>query len=518
MDILPLYSIAALVLGGIVGWLVRTARPPRSGSAEVEQELRRQRAAQDAELERLRAEVTRITAELSATRMAHEKEQEHADAAKRSVEELKQELRDLRDSRDQGVNELASLHAQFVALQQTLEECRTESEQRRQVCLELQAEQLRLREANSRYGQQVQYLDERLNQERQQIESMQQKFMQDFEAISNKLLLESSSKFNEQSSERLSKLLEPLKETIGEFRSNLEITRQETAQHSAVLKEQISRIGNEAANLARALKGDVKALGNWGENMLDQLLEKSGLQRDVHYRRQHSERDENGDVRYLDVLVLLPEKRCIIIDSKVALKHYEEAINAPNEAERAEKMSRHVECLRAHFRGLGAKRYQDLHDICSPDFVLMYIPLESAFFAAVTAEPRLFSEALDQNVVMITNSTLLATLRTVAHVWRLADQQKYARQIAERGGRLYDKFKGFIDDLDKIGAALRHGQDAFDNARRKLHTGNGNLISQAQMMKQLGAKAKKELPADLLEQATMHDEEQQTIAADPVEA
>ena len=202
-----------------------------------------------------------------------------------------------------------------------------------------------------------------------------------------------------------------------------------------------------------------------------------------------------------NVIVELPEKRNLIIDSKVSLRNYEEAVNAADTATRALQLDRHVEALRSHYRGLGAKRYQDIHGINAPDFVLMYVPIEGAFSAAVGHDPKLWSDALESNVVLITNSTLLATLRTVAHVWRLADQQKYAIEIAERGGKLYDKFVGFIEDLQDVGKALKSSQEALDAATNKLHTGSGNLVRQAEQMKILGAKAVKSLPPSLVENA-----------------
>jgi len=366
---------------------------------------------------------------------------------------------------------------------------------------ELQEQLRALDKRNGELGVELKSLGERLATERQQLETIQDKFRKEFEAVSNKLILDNASRFNQQSTESLGKLLAPLKDTLGEFKTSLDTTRRETATHSALLKDQISRIGTEAANLSKALKGDVKALGNWGENMLDQILEKSGLQNDIHYRRQRGAKDTEGDQRFLDVIVELPDKRNLVIDSKVSLRAYEESINAPDETARQERLCQHIESMRKHFKELGAKRYQDIHGINSPDFVLMYVPVETAFFAAVGREPGLFAEALDHNVVLITNSTLLATLRTVAHVWRLADQQKHVLEIADRGGRLYDKFVGFVEDLNAVGDSLAKARKAWEDASTKLHTGSGNLVSQTEKLKQLGAKAAKSLPNVLLEKA-----------------
>jgi DNA recombination protein RmuC len=345
------------------------------------------------------------------------------------------------------------------------------------------------------------FLNERIMAERKQVESIQEKFRAEFEAISNKLLVDSSSKFDKQSSESLTKLLEPLRENLTQFRTSLEATRTEAASQNAVLRDTILRIGSEAANLTKALKGDAKVLGNWGENMLDQLLEKSGLQRDVHYRRQSGERDEGGDMKYLDVVVNLPEGRNLVIDSKVSLRAFEEAMNGTDDKERATLIDQHVEATRRHFRTLGDKRYHEIHGINAPDFVLMYIPIEAAYFAALAREPGLFAEAFDRNVVLITNSTLLATLRTVSGVWKLADQQRNALEIADRGGKLYDKFVGFIGDMQAVGKALDSGHQAWEAANNKLYQGPGNLVRQAEMLKSLKVKAAKALPIELIEQA-----------------
>ena len=360
---------------------------------------------------------------------------------------------------------------------------------------------------NGELEAELKLLKEQLANERQQMEVIQEKFRKEFEVVSNKLLLSSASSFNRQSAESLENILKPFRDKLAEFKTSLDTTREKTAEHSALLKEQIGRIGLEAANLSKALKGDVKALGNWGENMLDQILDKSGLQQELHYRRQHGAKDLEGDQRYLDVIVELPESRNLVIDSKVSLRAYEESVNATDDTGRLASLDRHVEALRKHFRELGAKRYQDIHVINTPDFVLMYVPIEAAFFAAIAREPGLFSEALDNNVVLITNSTLLATLRTVSHVWRLADQQKHALEIADRGGKLYDKFVGFVEDLKTVGDSIEKAHQAWEGASNKLHTGAGNLVRQAEQLKTLGAKAAKSLPNALLEKANEDDSE-----------
>lgn len=382
-----------------------------------------------------------------------------------------------------------------------INELRQQIKQRESEKNKLQEQLLALNQRNGELGAELKSLSERLMLERQQLETIQEKFRKEFETISTRLIAENTSNLNRQSAESLENVLKPLKEKLGEFKTSLDKTHDATTTNSALLKEQVSRIGAEAANLSRALKGDVKALGNWGENMLDQILEKSGLQRELHYRRQRGTKDVEGDQRFLDVIVDLPDKRNLVIDSKVSLRAYEESVNATDDATKFAGLDRHVEALRKHFRDLGAKRYQDIHGINTPDFVLMYVPIEAAFFAAIAREPELFAEALDHNVVLITNSTLLATLRTVAHVWRLADQQKHVLEIADRGGKLYDKFVGFVEDMQAVGASLGKAREAWEDASTKLHTGSGNLVSQTEKLKQLGAKAAKSLPNALLGKA-----------------
>jgi DNA recombination protein RmuC len=361
----------------------------------------------------------------------------------------------------------------------------------------------RLEKRSGELDAELTFLKEQLATERQQIETIQEKFRKEFEAISNKLIAENTSSFNRQSSENLENVLKPFKDNLAEFKTSLDATRQETVAHSTLLKNEIGRIGAEAANLSKALKGDVKALGNWGENMLDQILEKSGLQREFHYRRQRGAKDVEGDQRFLDVIVDFPEKKgSLIIDSKVSLRAYEESVNAADDTARLAGLDRHIEAIRKHFKDLGAKRYQDIEGMKTPDFVLMYVPVEAAFFAAIAREPGLFAEALDRNVVLITNSTLLATLRTVAHVWRLADQQNHVLEIADRGGKLYDKFAGFVEDLQSVGKSLDDAHATWEKASNKLQTGPGNLIRQTEQLKTLGAKAAKSLPNALLEKAS----------------
>ncbi len=508
--------VIGVFLGMVIGWLLGLRKATATGGIDLQplaDELRQQLATREATLAQAQFDFTTVQASLAS---AHATLQAVQDSAQERRAEDEQALREAKEARaiseSQFVEARAELsqektsHAEAAArlgeIEKSLAQFRENAKQAQATAAGLSEQVLSAEKAKSELGARVESLSEKLALERNEQQNIREAFRKEFEAISNKLLNENAKHFKEQSSEGLEKILDPLRENLKDFKSRLEETYSETGKQNAVLKDQISRITTEAANLARALKGDVKVLGNWGEQRLDQILEKSGLQLGVHYDRQQSATDvEEDQRRFLDVIVKLPDGKHLIIDSKVSLTNYEAHLNAEDDTARAVQLQKHIECIRKHVKDLAGKRYQHLYGISSPDFVLMYIPLEAAFFAAVAHEPDLFADALDKNVVLITNSTLLATLRTVSSVWRLAAQQKNAADIAVRGGQLYDKFAGFIDDLQRVGAALGEGQKQYDDAMKKLSQGRGNLVWQTEELKRLGAKASKSLPTPLLENA-----------------
>ena len=425
--------------------------------------------------------------------------------------ELRQQLKDRDCALEKIRQEFSLCNDKRVAAEtaKTAADANLTREQERTALAEKKAESLsaekgRLDHALANANASVNHLNENLLNERKQLETVHTTIQQKFEAISNALLVNSSKTFTEQSSKSLDEILKPLKADLSAFKAKLESTHTEASNQNVLLKDQIARIGTEAANLSKALRGEAKVLGDWAENMLDVILEKSGLQKDVHYRRQQGlkDQDQDGKQRFLDVIVDLPDKKHLIIDSKCSLARYQDHINSVTDADRLEQLEKHVKCIRDHIQDLGKKRYQDLYGINSPDFVLMYIPIEPAFLAAVSHDPGIFAEALEKNVVLITNSTLLATLRTVWSVWRLDIQNKNHQKIARRGGELYDKFCGFIDDMTELDKALKNGRNAWDEAFKKLSQGRGNLIWQVEELKSLGAKASKALPLQLVENAS----------------
>jgi DNA recombination protein RmuC len=505
-----------LLLGGLIGWLAGLRKAAADANATLRplvDELRQQLAARESLLAEAQAELAETQATL-AVALSTQRAVEASASGQRTKDEVA--LGEALAARVVAEQRREEIHADYLhekaahaaaqarlgEIEKSLAEFRETTRRHEAAAESLNGQLVNAEKARSGLDAKVTFLNERLTIEREELQKLHKAFRDEFEAVSNRQLIENASRFQQQSSENLGKLLDPLRENLKDFRAKIEEAYTETGKQNAVLKDQIARIGTEAANLAHALKGDVKVLGNWGEQRLDQILEKSGLQLGVHYERQHAAIDgETGQQRFLDVVVKLPEGRNLIIDSKVSLTAYEAHINADDDAARTLHLQRHIEAIRKHVRDLAAKRYQDLYGISSPDFVLMYVPLESAFFSAVAEQPDLFADALDRNVVLITNSTLLATLRTVSSVWRLAAQQENAAEIAKRGGLLYDKFCGFIADMEALGTSLRSGQQQYEGAFKKLHEGNGNLIWQAQQLKALGAKTGKSLPTPLLEKA-----------------
>ncbi|MGN6180168.1 MAG: DNA recombination protein RmuC [Mucilaginibacter sp.] len=341
---------------------------------------------------------------------------------------------------------------------------------------------------------------ERLAEQEKTINEVQQKFQLEFQNIANKLLDEKSQKFVETNRANLDILLNPLKENIKAFEEKVDKVYNIEAAERNTLKGVISQlmelnklISNEAQNLTKALKGDSKKQGNWGEVILERVLERSGLVRDREYRIQASLIGADGSRLQPDVIIDLPDEKHLIIDSKVSLVAYERLVNCETEDDRKLFSKAHVESIRNHVNGLSSKNYHDLYQINSPDFVLLFIPIESSFSFAVQIDAELFSDAWDKRVVIVSPSTLLATLRTIASIWKQERQNRNVLEIARLSGTMYDKFVGFVNDMESIGKNIKQSQTAYDAAINKLVDGNGNLTTTAEKIKNLGAKANKQL-------------------------
>src|ERR1700744_6188119 len=354
---------------------------------------------------------------------------------------------------------------------------------------------------------------ERLSEQERSIQEIQQKFQLEFQNVANKLLDEKSQKFVETNRANLDVLLNPLKENIKAFEEKVDKVYNMEAAERNTLKGVITQlmdlnklISSEAQNLTKALKGDNKKQGNWGEVILERVLERSGLVKDREYRMQVSLQGADGSRLQPDVIIDLPDEKHLIIDSKVSLIAYERLVNCETEEERKLFSKAHVESIRSHVAGLSAKNYHDLYQINSPDFVLLFIPIESSFSFAVQIDAELFSDAWDKRVVIVSPSTLLATLRTIASIWKQERQNRNVLEIARLSGTMYDKFVGFVGDMESIGKNIKQSQSAYENAINKLTEGNGNLTKTAEKIKSLGAKANKQLDQKYLDQEETTEE------------
>ena len=350
--------------------------------------------------------------------------------------------------------------------------------------------------------------EEKLSEQKEELEKIQKRLTVEFENVANKILERNSEKFTAANQKNIGEVLNPLKEKIQLFEKKVDDTYKQGLKDQTDLKAELkklydlnNRISEEANNLTKALKGDVKKQGNWGEVVLERILERSGLNEgEQGYQKQFSDTTEEGKRIQPDIVINLPDSKHIIVDSKVSMVAYERAVNAESEEERVKFVKEHLLSLRTHIKGLSEKHYQTASKLNSPDFVLLFIPIEASFSVAIQEDHEMFSFAWDQKVVIVSPSTLLATLRTISSIWQQENQTRNAIEIAKQGGALYDKFVGFIVDMETIGKNLSTTQKTYESAVNKLHTGAGNLVRRVENIKKLGAKATKELPQKMLEE------------------
>jgi len=336
-----------------------------------------------------------------------------------------------------------------------------------------------------------------------------------FENLANQIFDAKSKTFADQSRANLDTILRPFKEKITEFENKVtEVYTNEGKERHSLIKEvqrlqQLNQqISQDADNLTRALKGDTKTQGAWGELVLERILEESGLRKGIEYDAQGGFRDANGKLLKPDVIVHLPEKKEIVIDSKVSLVAYERYVSAEEGVEREKALKEHLLSINAHLKGLESKKYDELPGVKSLDFVLMFIPIESAFMLALEKDNEIFRKAFDQNIMIVSPSTLLVTLRTIENIWRYEHQNKNALEIADRAGKLYEKFAGFVEDLEKIGTQLETTRKTYDAAHNKLTSGRGNLVSRAQGLIELGVKSRKQISSEALQDIALEAPEE----------
>ena len=363
-------------------------------------------------------------------------------------------------------------------------------------------------------NEEIKHLKEKLEELSSSKKEDETRLKETFKNLANQILENNSEKFRKQNKEQIGDLLSPLGKELEQFKNKVEQTNKEHIQRNSALTEKIRsleslniKLSQDAINLTNALKGDSKTQGDWGEIQLEVLLEKSGLMDGVHFSTQGGYKDEEGKTKKPDFIVHLPENKHLIIDSKVSLTAYEAYYNADDEAHKEIALKKHIDSIRNHFNELSGKNYPSLYGINAPDHVLMFVPIEPALMLALHQDQRIYLDALDKNIVLLSTSTLLATLSTIASIWKQEDQKRNVLEIAREGGLLYDKFEGFISDLLTVGNSLKNSQESYEKAMNKLVEGRGNIIKKVENLKSLGAKTKKSLPQKIVDRASFEEED-----------
>ncbi len=440
------FLLIGIVIGGVLGWFIQKSKSPQASS-------------NPAETEDWRTKYMQATNETSALQNAES-------MLRAQTETLKAEI--------------AVKHDQIIKLNNELTTALSSSKN----------------------------IEQRLTEQKAEVEQLNQRFKTEFENLASKILEEKSLKFTEQNKLSLDGILTPLRERIKDFEDKVQKVYDTEAAERNMLKGEIKQLmglnqqmHQDTQNLTKALKGDNKTQGNWGEFILESILEKSGLVKDREYKTQESITTEEGKRYQPDVVINLPDGKCLVVDSKVSLVAYERYVSAEDELVKVQALKEHGQSFKSHIKGLSDKNYQNLYGIKSLDFVLLFVPIESAFAAAVQYDNQLFNDAFERNIVIVSPSTLLATLRTVANIWRQESQNKNTVEIAKRAGELYDKLVGFTEDLITIGNKINDSQKAYSGAMGKLVDGKGNLIRKAEEIRKLGIKTSKTLHPNLLDRA-----------------
>ncbi len=481
------YIAIGAAAGGLAAWLYARARLGAFFAGKLAEAEGRWKSVEAVAGERWReldqkgAEIKEIRAELkdlSNLREANGRLCSDVEARQRQMAELENANRGLSVERDGLLRDQAELKARIAELNAVYEKERTQSQEK------------------------LAMLKEAREEAREQLSNQ-------FKAVASEILDEKSKRFTDQNQTNIGQLINPIKQQLTEFKSRIEDVYDREAKDRVALSEQVRQLiqlnnalSQDAQNLALALKGDRKAQGNWGEIILDDVLDRAGLIQGQHYKRQDRIKSEDGQSHVIpDVVIHLPGDRHLVVDSKMTLPDYRAFASAESDGERAAALKRHLTSIRSHIKGLSEKNYQSLYGLKSLDFVIMFIPLEPAFMLSVTNDQELFQHAWDKNVLLVSPSTLLFVIRTVAYLWRQEDLSRNAKEISDRGAELYDKLAGFVADLQKVGERIQQAQESYDEARSKFSEGKGNLIRQAEMLKELGVKPRRQLPPQWVDPA-----------------
>ena len=405
------------------------------------------------------------------------------------------------------IEKLVELEKQLALLSQTERMLQSKVEALENSSKHWEQEKLELNKELSQAETNLGNLTEKLTQQGAELEKIQERFQKEFQLIADKIIRDNASELSNSHQKELTQLLQPLKDKIKHFEENIEKKYIDETKERSDLKSELSRLlelnntlNLQAQNLTTALKGENKTQGNWGEMILERILESSGLQKGAEYLTQVSDTNTNNRRIQPDVIVNLPENKHLIIDSKVSLVAYENFISSTKEDVKDASMKLHLQSIRSHIKSLNEKNYQTASSLQSPDFVLLFMPIEAAFSVALQHDSELFNYAWERKVVMVSPTTLLASLRTISSVWKNERQTKNAQDIAEKAGNLYDKFVGFVKDMENIERSLNSAQNHYNDAFNKLSSGRGNLVRRAEQLKELGAKTNKSIPDNLLDE------------------
>ena len=472
-----IFILAGLVAGALIVWLVMRAqhqaamRMAKVQLAQAQLEIERlhevssERDAFVVQLQDLDKMREQLNTDLEVTRSAFAK-------AEQDITELKRSIEDLRSDRDRLASNKTVLEQKLAASK------------------------------------------ERHEQDVAQLKDLHQNFESKFKNLAEEILENKSKKFTSQNQENLDGLLKPLQERIQSFEKRVDSTHRESLEKQSALREQLlglremnQQMSKETQDLTKALKGDVKKQGNWGELILEKVLKASGLTEGIEYHLQEHNLNAEGKTVYPDVVIELPGDKRIVVDSKVSLVAWTKYVEAEEETDQNLQIRMHVKSMRDHVTGLADKNYQDLHDTASPDFVLLFVPIENAFAAATDVDRNLYEDAFSRKVIIVSPTTLLATLRTIDTMWQSEKQQRNALNIATEAGNLYDKFEGLVTELTKLGKQLNTAQNTYQDSMEKLSTGSGNLVRRVEKLRKLGAKANKSLPRSIVDRANEGEED-----------
>ncbi|MCF6346141.1 MAG: DNA recombination protein RmuC [Thiomicrorhabdus sp.] len=340
------------------------------------------------------------------------------------------------------------------------------------------------------------------------LETTKVQLANEFELLSNRIFEGKQAQFAQQTQDRMDAILKPIQGSLESFKQRVELVHKEDLKERACLSEQLRQLhalnhqmSEETQNLTQALKGDSKLQGNWGELILERLLERSGLTEGVEFDREKSFTDESGKRLRPDVVLNLPDNKHVVIDSKVSLLHYELSLNSANETKRIVALKQHLKSLKNHIDSLANKRYESLAQLNAPDFVLMFIPVEGAYLMAIEADSSIFEDAFEKRVAVVTPTTLFTSLKTIEQLWRYERQSENTVKLIKRAAEVHDKFVGFVESFEKVGKQLQTAQNTYEMTRSQMLSGKGNLVRQAEMLKELAGKTKKEIPEHLLVEA-----------------